>query len=656
MIYGNDSIESLGIIGGVRKNPSSIGIEGHQHLLVEILANALDEARHGYGDKITVIRNSDNSITVKDRGRGLPLDWNEKVGKFNHELVLATLYAGGKYNNKKSGIYKYPLGTNGIGCTGTNFTSNFMYVKSVRDGFVYNAIYEKGIYKEFKKEENKDNLPTGTSITFKPSAECFRGSFIIEDDFINNLLNHQSIINGGVELEYINKEGKVTSYKHENTQEYILSISEDKNLTPVFHITDEDEECREEEQNEGEESFSVLLDLYFTFNNHVNKIDLYHNSSFLEDGGSPENAIKTSFLNVFNKFVKDEGLLKKGEKNLIFEDITQSLIFISSTFSTNNLYTGQSKKKIKSKFLQDYMTEFLKTQLTVICKENKTQMIKVANQLLLNKRSRETSENTRLEIRKKFENKEDLVNGRPLKLVPCKSKNPDEIKCYILEGDSAKGIAERARNRWTDMIYPIRGKLMNVLNKPLKEIIKNNEIKDLYLINGCGISYNGKPIKGLKAPNIQDRKISKMIILTDSDIDGFHIRCLAIVIYFTLFIDFVMDGRLYLAEAPLYKLENKKTKEIIYLYTEQEYGSFCSVNNIKEWKVQRYKGLGGLDTKSLRETVFDEDNCRLIQVKVEDVKKAIEVLKIYFDDECVEQRKEIVENEGENYFDYSMFM
>lgn len=654
MAYSNESIKSLGLIGGIRKNPSSIGLEGNQHLLVEILANSLDEARHGFGNRIIIKKNEDESITVTDFGRGIPLDWNEKFKKYNHELVLATLYAGGKYENKKSGIYKYPLGTNGVGCTGTNFTSDFMTVRSVRDGFVYNATYEKGIYKEFTKEENKDNLPTGTSITFKPSAECFRGSYIIEDEFINTLLYHQSIINSDIAMVYHNKEGKETSFYYKSIEEYIESISEGKNITPVFHVNDENEDCREQEQGETEESFSVMLDLYFTFNNHVNKIDLYHNSSFLEDGGSPENAIKTSFLNVFNKFVKDEGLLKKGEKNLTFEDIAQSLIFISSTFSTNNLYTGQSKKKMKSKFLQDYMTEVLKDKLTILCKENKKEFIKIANQLLNNKRARETSEKTRLDIKKKFESKEGTVNGRPNNIIPAETKDPTIKKCYILEGRSAKDAVKRARNPKTDEIYPIRGKLINILNQSTSKIISNAEIRDLYLINGCGMSHKGKPIRGLKVPNMDDCNISKMIILTDSDVDGFHIRCLIIVAYAVAFREFLEDGRLYIVEAPLYKIHNKIEK--YYFYSEQEYGDFVKKHDIKKYTVQRYKGLGGLEEDDLVDTVFSDENQRLTQVTIEDFEEARKILEVYFDDKCVEDRRKIVEEEGHNYFDYSMFM
>ena len=331
-IYDENSIDSLGIIGGVRAKPSSIGLESHSHTFIEILANAIDEAREGYGNKIIITKHKDNSISIQDFGRSVPMDKNDK-GEYAYNKVFNELWSGGKYNNneKKKRNYKYSLGTNGCGATGTNYCSDFLECTAISpNGHEYYIKYEEGIQKcELQK---------------KPHNYDYSGTMYINE--INN-----------TEQEFYYKEG---------IKDYILEVSKNKNITEIIQFSTE-ATGKEPEDNED---FDFKLNLFFAFNNEENLIEYYHNASFLENGGTPEDFIKNSFTYVIDKYIKDNGLYGKNESKIKFIDIQDSLIVVSDTYSTISLYTDQVKKKIKSKFMNSFVTEFLKEQLTIYLIEN----------------------------------------------------------------------------------------------------------------------------------------------------------------------------------------------------------------------------------------------------------------------------------------------
>ena len=393
--YGNDSISALKGADRVRKRPAVIfgsdGLEGCEHAVFEILSNAIDEAREGHGDLITVTRYADQSIEVEDFGRGCPVDWNEKEQKYNWELVFCELYAGGKYNNNDGDNYEYSLGLNGLGSCATQYASEYFDAVIHRDGFEYTLHFEKGENIGGLKKEPYTGKKTGSKFRWKPDLDVFT-DINIPVDYYLDVLKRQAVVNAGVTFRFRNQVGgkfETTEFKYENgIEDYVKELAGENPLTqPVFWQTE-----RRGRDRADKPEYKVKLSVSFCFSNTVQVIEHYHNSSWLEHGGSPEKAVRSAFVSAIDGYLKAQGKYQKSESKITWNDVQDCLVLVSNNFSTQTSYENQTKKAINNKFVQEAMTEFLKSQLEVYFIENPFDAQKIAEQVLINKRSRENAE------------------------------------------------------------------------------------------------------------------------------------------------------------------------------------------------------------------------------------------------------------------------
>lgn len=651
MSYGNDSIIALEGADTIRLKPASIlgadNLEGAFHTFKEILANAIDEAREGYGDTIKVIKHKDYSLSVIDRGRGCPVDWSETAQKYNYELVFMTLYASGKYKTNEGENYEYSLGTNGLGATATQYTSKFMDVEVVRDGYKYELHFEKGnLIGKMKKTPSTDH--TGTSIHWLPDDEVFM-EINIPQSYIKDLLKRQAIINKGIKFIFEDEENNIVDeYYYENgIIDYINEISENKEFTDILTLFKEVKGKDREDKPE----YKVKFEIAFCFNNYNNLVEYYHNSSWLEYGGSPDRAVKTAMISAIDKYLKDTSKYNKNEKKIIWDDIEDSLILIVNSHSTMTSYENQTKKAITNKFIQEAITGALKDYLEVYFLENKDVAEKIAQQILINKRSREKSNDNRQKIKKELESQISNVATRPSKYVPCRSKDRNKKRLILIEGDSALNAVKQSRDSDFDAIFPLKGKPINCLKKTIDEIMNNEEVKNIVKLIGGGITYKGKSVKGLPKFDINKIEFSEVDILSDADEDGYHIRCLLIGMFYMLMPDMIKYGKIKILEAPLYRII-QGDKEYL-AYNEIERGKILT--DIKgKYLETRFKGLGGLNAQLMARTVMDIENRRAKVITLEDVEESIKMLETFLDDDSTD-RKRIIEEEGYRYFDYSAY-
>ena len=478
---GNESITALKGADRVRKRPSVIfgsdGLEGCEHAVFEIMSNSIDEARAGHGSKILVTRYLDGSLQVDDFGRGCPVDWNEKEQRFNWELVFCELYAGGKYD--REGSYEYALGLNGLGSCATQYASEYMDVTVWRDGFKYSLHFEKGENVGGLKKEKTKEKRTGTSIRWKPDLEVFMETDIPVDYFLDTM-KRQAVVNAGLDFQFMNETepGKFETteffYEH-GIIDYVSEVVGDNALTiPVFWQSTE----RKGKDRADMEDYKVKLSVAFCFSNKVQFIEHYHNSSWLEHGGSPDRAIRSAFVFAIDAYLKQQGKYNKNESKITFQDVQDALVLVSNDFSTQTSYENQTKKAINNKFVQEAMTEFLRSQMEIYFIENPMDAQKIGEQVLINKRSRENAERTRLNIKKKLTGSMDLAN-RVQKFVDCRSKDPSKRELYIVEGDSAMGAVKMSRDGEFQGIMPVRGKILNCLKADYAKIFKSEIITDL---------------------------------------------------------------------------------------------------------------------------------------------------------------------------------
>ncbi|MBR3849950.1 MAG: DNA topoisomerase, partial [Oscillospiraceae bacterium] len=489
--YGNESISALKGADRVRKRPAVIfgsdGLEGCQHTVIEILANAIDEARDGHGDLIIVTRYEDGSVEVEDFGRGCPVDWNEKEGCYNWELVFCEMYAGGKYNNNIGGDYEFSLGTNGLGACGTQCSSEFFDAVIRRDGFKYTLHFEKGEIVGEMQKEPADRKKTGSYFHWKPDLEVFT-DIRIPVEFYEDILSRQAMVNAGVTFRFRNQvDGKFEQkeFCYENgILDYVTQITEQSALTmPQFWQTE-----RKGRDREDKPEYKVKITAAVCFSNTVNCLTYYHNSSWLEHGGAPDKAARNAFVYAIDKYCKDSGKYTKaeldGKKKITFQDILDCLVLVTNCFSTETSYENQTKKAITNKFVQDAMTDFFREQLEVYFLENKQEADRIADQVLTNKRSRERAEKTRLDLKKmKLTERVDLAN-RIAKFSDCRTKDTERRELYVVEGDSAKGTVMQARDAEFQAVMPVRGKILNCLKVDYDRIFKSEIITDLLKVIG----------------------------------------------------------------------------------------------------------------------------------------------------------------------------
>lgn len=647
MNYTNESISQLKGADRVRLRPAVIfgsdELEGVEHAFFEILSNSIDEARAGYGKEIEVISHSDNSITVIDHGRGIPVDYNKKEKRYNWELLFTELYAGGKY---ESDNYKYSLGLNGLGLCATQYASEYMDVEVVRDGFLYTLEFEKGkIKKGTGLNKVESDLPTGTKITWRADLEVFKANAIPAETF-KDVMKRQSIVNPGVTFVLkLEKTGEAFEYYYKRgIRDYLAEMvpEESRNSSIVYF----------EASGRGRDradlpEYDVTMNVAFVFANDINIMDYYHNSSYLEYGGSPDKAVRAAFTYEIDKLIKESGKYNKSEKKINFNDIQDSLNIIISSFSTETSYENQTKKAVNNKFIQDFITAELKKKLEVFFVENKADAEKFAEQVLVNKRSREKAESTRLNLKKALSQKIDVTN-RVKKFVDCRSKDVNLKELYILEGDSALGSCKLARNAEFQALMPVRGKILNCLKADYDKIFKNDIIMDLLKVIGSGVEIKTKHNKQLDSFDLDALKWNKIIICTDADVDGYQIRGLILAMFYRLCPTLIEEGRIFIAETPLYEIVDSKQKSY-FAYDEQEKNSILEKLDGKV-TIHRSKGLGENDPDMMWETTMNPETRRLVRVVPADIERTDYIFNVLLGDE-LDARKEYIEENSQEYFD-----
>ena len=648
--YGNESISALKGADRVRKRPGVIfgsdGLEGCEHAVFEIMSNAIDEAREGHGDLIIVTRFEDKSIQVEDFGRGCPVDWNEKEQRYNWELVFCELYAGGKYGGDGDN-YEYSLGLNGLGSCATQYASEYFDATIYRDGSKYTLHFEKGEnIGGLHKEPTDRGRKTGSTFRWKPDLEVFT-DIDIPVEYYLDVMKRQAVVNSGVTFRFRNQTGgkfETTDFRYDNgILDYVTELAGENPLTqPVFWQTE-----RKGRDREDKPEYKVKLSVSFCFSNRVSIVEHYHNSSWLEHGGSPEKAMKSAFVSAIDGWLRQNNKYQKNEAKITWGDVEDCLVLVSSNFSTQTSYENQTKKAITNKFVQDAMAEFLRERLNIYFIENPSDAVRVAEQVLVNKRSRETAEKTRLGIKKKLSGSIDIAN-RVQKFVDCRTKDVSRREIYIVEGDSALGSVKLSRDAEFQGIMPVRGKILNCLKADYARIFKSEIITDLMKVLGCGVEVQNKHVKDLSSFDLNNLRWSKVVICTDADVDGFQIRALILTMLYRLCPTLIQEGYVYIAESPLFEINcGEKTW---FAYSEKEKAEIVKGLEGKKYRIDRSKGLGENDPDMMWLTTMNPETRRLIKVMPEDAGATARMFDLLLGDNLA-GRKEHIANEGYKFLD-----
>ena len=646
--YGNESIKSLK--GADRKRPAVIfgsdGLEGCEHSVFEIMSNSIDEAREGYGNKICVTRFLDGSVEVQDFGRGIPVDYNKNEDKYNWELLFCEMYAGGKYDNGGDN-YEFSLGLNGLGLCATQYASEYMDAEIHTDGYKYTLHFEKGENIGGLKKEKYDKKDTGTRIKWKPDLDVFT-DINIPIEYFQETIKRQAIVNDGVKFILKNQTSasKFETFEYcynDGIMDYVKEIAGDTAFTTPQYW--ECERKGKDREDLPEYKLKIKSAICFSLKNQLK--EYYHNSSFLEHGGAPEKAFRSAFVNQINAYLKANNKYSKNDGQINIQDVEDCIIFVVSSFSTQTSYENQTKKAITNKFIQEAMTDFFRKQLEVYFIENKMDADKISNQVLINMRARIKAENTRKTLKTSLQSKMDMTN-RIQKFVDCRSKDVNEREVFIVEGDSALGACKQARDASFQAIMPVRGKILNCLKSDYDKIFKSEIITDLIKVLGCGVEVKSKAAKDLSLFDINNLRWSKILICTDADVDGFHIRTLILTMIYRLMPKIIEAGKVYIAESPLYEVTCKD--QTYFAYNEKEMDEIKEEIGDQKYTVQRSKGLGENEAGMMALTTMNPKTRRLIKVTPDDAQKTSEMFDLLLGDN-LEGRKEYISDYGHLYLD-----
>ena len=648
--YGNESIKSLKGADRVRKRPAVIfgsdGLEGCEHSVFEIMSNSIDEAREGYGNKICVTRFLDGSVEVQDFGRGIPVDYNKNEDKYNWELLFCEMYAGGKYDNGGDN-YEFSLGLNGLGLCATQYASEYMDAEIHTDGYKYTLHFEKGENIGGLKKEKYDKKDTGTRIKWKPDLDVFT-DINIPIEYFQETIKRQAIVNDGVKFILKNQTSasKFETFEYcynDGIMDYVKEIAGDTAFTTPQYW--ECERKGKDREDLPEYKLKIKSAICFSLKNQLK--EYYHNSSFLEHGGAPEKAFRSAFVNQINAYLKANNKYSKNDGQINIQDVEDCIIFVVSSFSTQTSYENQTKKAITNKFIQEAMTDFFRKQLEVYFIENKMDADKISNQVLINMRARIKAENTRKTLKTSLQSKMDMTN-RIQKFVDCRSKDVNEREVFIVEGDSALGACKQARDASFQAIMPVRGKILNCLKSDYDKIFKSEIITDLIKVLGCGVEVKSKAAKDLSLFDINNLRWSKILICTDADVDGFHIRTLILTMIYRLMPKIIEAGKVYIAESPLYEVTCKD--QTYFAYNEKEMDEIKEEIGDQKYTVQRSKGLGENEAEMMALTTMNPKSRRLIMVTHDDAQKTSEMFDLLLGDN-LEGRKEYISDYGHLYLD-----
>ena len=649
--YGNDSIQSLKGADRVRLRPAVIfgsdGIDGCQHSIFEILSNSIDEARQGFGREITVTRFLDHSVEVEDHGRGIPVDYNNKEERYNWELVFCEMYAGGKYNNDTGESYEYSLGLNGLGLCATQYASEYMDVDIRRDGQRYTLHFERGENVGGLHKEGYGKKDTGSKIRWKPDLQVFTDIDVSLEYYLDTL-KRQAVVNAGITFHLKNEvaPGKfeTTDFCYENgIVDHAREILGEDGLTQVQYWQSE----KKVRDRADMALYNVKIHVAAAFSNRVHVAEYYHNSSWLEHGGAPDKAVRNAFVYQIDAWLKQNNKYNKNESKITFQDVEDCLVIVISSFSTQTSYENQTKKAITNKGIQEAMVEMLRHNLEIYFIENPMDAERIAGQVLINKRSREDAEKTRLNIKTKLTGKMDITS-RVAELVDCRSKDVKERELFIVEGKSALGAVKQARDSNFQAVMPIRGKILNCLKADYDKIFKSEIITDLIKVLGCGVQVKAKNNKNLGTFDLGNLRWSKVIFCTDADVDGFQIRTLLLTMVYRLAPALIEAGKVYIVESPLYEITSKD--ETYFAYDEREKAEFLKKLEGKKYTIQRSKGLGENEPDMMNLTTMNPKTRRLIKVLPGDAEEAARMFDMLLGDD-LDGRKEYIAQHGAEYAD-----
>lgn len=651
-VYNEESISQLKGADRVRLRPAVIfgsdGIEGCEHAVFEILSNSIDEAREGYGKEITVTRFLDGSVEVVDHGRGMPMDYNEKEKRWNWELLFCEMYAGSKYNTNNGGTYEYSLGLNGLGLCATQYASEYMDAEVHKNGFRYEIHFKAGEPVSELQKEPYNKKDTGTRIRWKPDIKVFT-DIDIPLEYYQETILRQSVVNAGIKFVLRNQTGEKSFDKYEYCYEngivdYIKEFVGDDAFSSVQFWQGE----RKGRDRADLPEYKVKLNVALCFSNKKQLKEYYHNSSFLEHGGAPEKAVKSAFVSQIDSYLKANSKYLKSDSKINFQDVEDCLVLVSSSFSTQTSYENQTKKAITNKFVQEAMTDFLRHQLEVYFIENRIDAEKIAEQVLINMRSRVKAESTRLNIKKTLQSGNSMTD-RIEKFVDCRSKDVSEREIFIVEGDSALGACKQARDSAFQAVMPVRGKILNCLKAEYPKIFKNDIITDLIKVLGCGVEVSSKANKNLSLFNMDNLRWSKVIICTDADVDGYQIRTLILTMIYRLMPTLIKEGKVFIAESPLYEITCKD--ETWFCYTEKEKQDALLEIGDRKYTIQRSKGLGENEPEMMWLTTMNPKTRRLIKVEPDYSPEAVADKFDLLLGDNLQGRKDYIAENGAQYID-----
>ena len=624
--YGGDQIQVLEGLEAVRKRPGmyigSTSGRGLHHLVYEIVDNAIDEALAGFCTHIEVMINKDNSITVIDNGRGVPVDINHKTGRPAIEVVYTVLHAGGKFGG---GGYKVSGGLHGVGASVVNALSEWLEVQVKRNGHIYQQRYERGkICYDLKIVGDCDIEDTGTQVTFLPDSEIFQETTVFEFDILMHRLREMAFLTKGIKITLTDlREGleqqKIFHYEGA-IKEFVQYLNKSKE--PLYSQIIYCEGVKD----------NVQVEVAFQHNDGYNEVvDSFVNNIKTPEGGTHLTGFRNSLTKTFNDYARKNKILKDSDQGLSGDDIREGLTAIVSVKIEDPQFEGQTKQKLGNTVARGAVDSIVSEQLTYFLEQNPAVAKSICEKSLLAQRAREAARKARDLTRRKTALESTSLPG---KLADCSDKDPKNCEIYIVEGDSAGGSAKTARSRATQAILPLRGKILNVEKARLDRILGNAEIKAMITAFGTGIHEDF---------DISKLRYHKIIIMTDADVDGAHIATLLLTFLYRFMPDLIREGHVYLAQPPLYKVE--KNKKVWYAYNDDELNAIMTeIGRDQNNKVQRYKGLGEMDAEQLWETTMDPHKRVLLRVNMnEDDDSELDVTFSTLMGDKVEPRRDFIE-------------
>ncbi len=615
--YGADQIQVLEGLEAVRKRPGmyigSTGPRGLHHLVYEIVDNSIDEALAGYCDKIKVTIHPDNSVSVEDNGRGIPVEIHTQTGKPAVEVALTILHAGGKFGGRG---YKVSGGLHGVGMSVVNALSEWLEVWVKRDGKLYHQIYERG-NPIIPVEEIGVSEASGTIITFKPDYEIFEELEISADTIILRL-RELAFLNGGLTISLIDeRNGEDHVFHNEGgIADFVRFLNKNKDTlhsSPIYFKCEKDQ---------------VIIEVALQYNDsYIENIYSFANNIRTQEGGTHEIGFRTALTRIMNDYARKNNLLKENENNLLGEDIREGLSAIISVKVPDPQFEGQTKTKLGNTEIRGIVDSAFTAEFGIYLEENPAVAKKLVEKSINAARARDAARKAKELVRRKNALENSTLPG---KLADCSSKDPAEGELFIVEGDSAGGSAKQGRDRRFQAILPLRGKILNVEKARLDRILNNEEIRALITAMGTGISEDFELTKA---------RYHKLVIMTDADVDGAHIRTLLLTFFYRYMRDLIDQGYVYIAQPPLYRL--KKGKDQYYLYSDQELDQQLKKIGRHNYSIQRYKGLGEMNPEQLWDTTMDPNTRTFLQVTIEDAMEADDIFTTLMGDK-VEPRKQFI--------------